>query len=206
MNDTKIESLLRQAPCPPAPAGLNQQLLADIRLPRAQQSASLGTAVAALFWRRWVPSLSFGLFFLGCLIVLGMQTSQLLNLRRENKSLRAVTAGLEQLREENAELEKLRAASQEAERRRKASEELLKLKVEVDELRGRAQELPALRAENQRLQAERVAAVAKAGITPEADPLAEQMAKAERVQCVNNLKQICLAALIQGRAGWPAVG
>lgn len=193
MNDTQIESLLRKSPSPSAPAGLKRQLLADIRLPQSQGSP-FRAVDAAPFWRRWFPAFAVGLLFLGCLIVLGVQTSQLLDLRRENTALQAATANLEELRQDNAELRQLRAASQEAERMRKDSEELLRLKAEVAELRDRAGESSALRAENQRLQAERAAVAAKSGIVPEEDPFAKQKEKSLSLQCINNLKQIGLAA------------
>lgn len=199
MNDAQIESLLRKAPRPSAPAGLKQQLLTDIRLPQSQVSP-VGVVDVAPFWRRWFPAFAVGLLFLGCLIVLGVQTSQLLDLRRENTALHAATANLEELRQDNTELRQLRAASQEAERRRKDGEELLKLKAEVAELRDRAGELPALRAENQRLQAERAAAAAKAGIAQEEDPFAKQKEKSLSLQCINNLKQIGLAARLWANA------
>jgi hypothetical protein len=193
MSDTQIESLLRKAPRPPAPARLKQHLLTGIRLPRAQ-GISPEIVNGAPFWRRWFPAFAVGLLFLGCLIVLGVQTSQLLDLRRENTTLQAATADLEQLRQDNAELQQLRSASQEAERVRQNSEELLKLRAEVAELRDLAGELSALRAENQRLRAERAALAAKAGIAPEEDPFAKQKEKALSVQCISNLKQIGLAA------------
>jgi len=194
MNDTQIESLLRKAPKSAAPVGLKQQLFTDIRLPRPQQGALPKAIDVAPFWRRWFPALSLGLLFLGCFIVLGVQTSQLLRLRRENEGLRASTANLEQLRQDNAELEKLRSASLEAERLRKDNDELLKLKLEAAELRNRAQELTLLRAENQRLQAERAAMLAQAGAPPEDDPFAKAKEKAFATRCINNLKQIGLAA------------
>ena len=193
MNDTQIESHLRKAPRPPAPSGLKPQLLADIRLPQSQSTLG-GVVEATPFWRRLFPAFAVGLLFLGCLIVLGVQTSQLLELRRENAALQAATANLEELRQDNAELQQLRTASQESERRRKDSEELQRLRAEVDELRVRAGELNMLRAENQRLVAERAALAAKAGIAPEEDPFAKQKEKALSVQCINNLKQIGLAA------------
>ena len=116
MNDAQIESLLRKAPGPSTPAGLRQQLLADIRLPQSQL-ASVGHVDAAAFWRRWFPAFAAGLLFLGCLIVLGVQTNQLLDLRRENATLQVATANLEELRQDNAELQQLKAASQEVEKR-----------------------------------------------------------------------------------------
>ena len=193
MNDTQIEALLRQAPRPPAPAGLKQQLLADIHPPQP-----LGPVVAPMeatpFWRRWFPALAFGVLLFGCLIVLGMQTSQLLELRRQNEQLRAATANLDSLRQENAKLQQSRAASQETERLRSDNEELLKLRAEVAQLRGRTQELSVLRAENQRLQAERDAAAAQAGVAAEEDPFALSQEKALSVKCISNIKQIGLAA------------
>jgi hypothetical protein len=172
-----------------------QQLLADIRLPQSQVSP-LGVVDAAPFWRRWFPAFAVGLLFLGCLIVLGVQTSQLLDLRHKNAALQAATANLAGLRQDNAELQQLRSAAQETERRRKDSEELLKLRAEVDELRDRAGELTMLRAENQRLQAERAAAAAQAGVSPEEDELNQAKAMAMRRACITNIKRICLAARI----------
>lgn len=193
MNDAQIESLLRKAPRPPAPAGLKQQLLADIRPPQSQVP-SLVVVDTAPFWRRWFPAFAVGLLFLGCLIVLGVQTSQLLNLHRENATLQTATANLEELRQDNAELQRLRTSSLQAERLRQDSEEFRKLKAELGELRDRARDLSALRAENQRLQAERAALAAKAGIAREEDPFAKQKEKALSTACINNLKQIGLAA------------
>jgi len=193
MNDSQIESLLRKAPCPAAPAGLKEQLQSGIRLPRVTSGAEPDTNVVP-FWRRWFPTLAFGVFFLGCFILLGVQTAQLLELRRENQSLRTATANLEQLRQDRAELEKLRLATQETERRQKEQEEVVKLRGEATRLRAAAQEVSVLRAENQRLQAERAAAAAQAGVVREEDPLAESKGKAQRVACINNIKQIGLAA------------
>src|SRR5215470_11941780 len=130
MNDLQIESLLRQAPRPAAPAGLKNRLLADIRLTTNQGEHSVRPALLPL-WRRWFPALSFGLFLFGCFILLGVQTRQVLELRRENVALRAGTANLEQLRQDNTELERLRLAAQETERRQKEEDELRKLRAEV---------------------------------------------------------------------------
>ncbi|HYV29618.1 MAG TPA: hypothetical protein VEO53_00695, partial [Candidatus Binatia bacterium] len=126
--------------------------------------------------------------------VLGVEGNQLLELRRENATLRSATADLDQLRRENAELQRLQAVAQEAERAQKQQEELARLRAEVAQLRGAAQELPALRAESQRLQAERAAAAAKAGVAMELDPFAEAKGRAERIACINNIKQIGLCA------------
>lgn len=193
MNDAHIESLLRQAPKPPTPPELKQRLISDIRLSHLSPTSD-EAAKPATFWLRWTPALSFGILFLGCLIVLGIQTSQLLELRRENESLRATTSELEPLRQDAVELEQLRAAQREMEKRGKEGEELQRLTAETEELRSQISELPSLRAENQRLRAEYDALASQAGVPPANDPFAKTKEKANVTQCVNNLKQIGLAA------------
>jgi hypothetical protein len=164
-----------------------------MRLPQAQRT-SPETISAQPFWSRWFPAFSLGLLFLGCLIVLGVQTSQLFDLRRENAARQSATVHLEQLRQDNAELLQLTAGGQEAERQRKNSEELLKLKAEVAERRDEARELITLRAENQRLEAQQAALLAQARVAPEDDPFDKAKEKVIANQCVKNLKQIGLAA------------
>jgi hypothetical protein len=145
-------------------------------------------------WRRQGPVLSFCAILLACLIALTIQTLRMLDLRRENAALRAAKASLDQLRQENAELDRLRAAAGLTERAQKEQEELEKLRAEVDQLRTIAQELPALRAESQRLAAERAEAAARAGVVAEVDPFAEAKGRAQRINCISNIKQIGLAA------------
>ena len=194
MTEHEIENLLQAAPRPASPPQLKEQLVADITLPRAVRLQRPEPSFTESPWRRWIPALSFGVLLLGCLIVLGVQGTQLLELRRENAALRSATADLDQLRQDNAELLRLQAARQEAERALKQQEELVRLRAEVARLRSTAQELPALRAEGQRLQAERAAAAAQAGVPEEVDPFAEAKGRAGRIACINNIKQIGLAA------------
>jgi hypothetical protein len=119
-------------------------------------------------------------------------------LRRENEKLRAATLAREHT--ENAASGPSRATSGEAEQIRKENEELATLREEVARLRASAQDLSALRSENQRLQSERRAAAAKAGAVPEEDPLAAAQNKTQSVHCINNIKQIGLAARIWANA------
>jgi hypothetical protein len=193
MNDLEIENLLRKAPRLPAPGGLLEQLKADIPAPRATANRPPQREPV---WRRWFPALSFGVLLLGGFIVLAVQTSQFLELRRENQSLRAVTASLDQLRQDNTELQRLRVTAQESARSQTEHEQLLKLRDEVTQLRTQVQDLASLRAENQRLQTERAAGAANTGVIAEEDPFAAASEKAMSIQCVNNLKQIGLAARV----------
>ena len=82
-------------------------------------SAGVSEVSGASVWRRKAPALSFCAILMAGLIALTMQTLRMIELRRENASLRLATANLEQLRQDNAELEGLRAAAQQAERAQK---------------------------------------------------------------------------------------
>jgi hypothetical protein len=193
MNETEIETCLRKAPRVPAPNGLRGRLVADIRLPQSVNDLA-GPVDLKPLWKRWLPALSFAVLFLGCLIGLAVQTSQILELRRQNEALAVDAARLEQLRSENAELLRLRAASQGTAQSQRELDELTKLRAEAEPLRTRAGDLNRLRAENQRLKAERAAAAAAGGAAaPEEDPFAVMKTKAESTGCINNLKQIGLA-------------
>lgn len=193
MNDAQIESLLRRPPRPAAPAGLKAQLLADIRLPKSGAGALSGISLSAPFWRRWFPALSFGALLLGCFVMVAWQTSQWLSLRRENHTLRVALPDLEELRAEQEALQKRAAAAGQGTIAAREQEELVRLREEVAQLTTRAQEVATLQAENKRLQSEMAAAVAKAGLEVEKDPLAEAQGRAKRISCVSNLKQVGLA-------------
>ncbi len=144
---------------------------------------------------RFAPwlAVSLGVLLLVCAL-LTLKIVRLVELRRENATLRAVAAQLEKLREDHAELERLRADARQAGSAAKDRAELATLRAEAGPLRAAAAELPALRDEARRLQAERAAAAARAGVQEEPDPLAETKGRAERISCVNNLKQVGLAA------------
>lgn len=198
MNDTQIESLLRKAPRPTPPAGLKESLERGIRLPQVSDEPLLEINLEVPFWRRWFPAFAFSLFFLACLVVLGVQVNRILQLRRENQALQASLTNLDQLREQRTELQKLASQKEELERLRRDTADLDRLRAEVKSLRERLQELSALQAENQRLRAEWQAKRSQApgGGADEVDPFAEAKAKAMRITCVNYLKQIALAARI----------
>ncbi|HVR34780.1 MAG TPA: hypothetical protein VMS21_02905 [Methylomirabilota bacterium] len=215
MNDEQIENLLHQAPRPAAPAGLLEKLNQGIELPRpapgtenrlqretlpesfpkAAASPSEVDAPVGDGWRsrlrHWTPALGFGLFFLSCLVLLGIQASLLSELRRQNTQLHAAAAGLEELHHRDMDAgQRLRARLDELERLRKDHEELLQLRTEVGELRSQALEMAALRTENERLLTE-LRADRDTGIDEAF--FAQQTVEAERIACRNNLRQIGLS-------------
>jgi len=196
MNDEQIERLLHKALRPPAPLGLSERLQADIALPRRSESGPVDRIEMAPFIRRWFPAISFAAIFLSCILAIGVQTLQIGELKRDSETLRASAQNLEQLRLENAEYQKLLAAQQELERLRKDFVELQQLRAEVTQLRAQTEAMEELRAENQHLQA---AGRRAAQATADDDFFArteDPSAQAQSIKCINNLKQIGLAARI----------
>jgi hypothetical protein len=190
MNDQIMENLLRKAPSPKAPAGLAKQIMGNIRLPRVE----LGQAEwkgGQPWFKRWLPAVSFAVLLLSCVVVIGMETHWLADLRGQNEALRAKTQDLDALREANKEVRRLQSENGELERLQKDSAELARLRKEMADLQTQADGLAGLRADNDKLK------LAAAAIpTLERDFFAEREADAERIQCCNNLKWLCLSVRI----------
>ena len=194
MNESNIESLLRKAPTIKAPAGLLETLQGDISLAasrslRAESQFVSGTSWAALL-KRWLPA---GAYVLCVMIAAAMVQTQLQinHLRTENERLRDALKNLPAARELNAEHELLQRQNQQLSRLEKDNQELHTLRAEAEKLRAALQDVELIRAENQRLQA-------RAGTAPGAEDffaqLKEQKDKAQAAACINNMKQVLLAA------------
>ena len=197
MTDQEIEQVLRKAPRVKTPSGLLDKLQADITLPRRKESATVNRADAPSLLHRWLPAVSFAAVLLSCIVAIGVQTNQIVGLKRENQTLRAATQNLAQLRIKNAEYQKLAAAHQELEGLRKDAAELRQLRAEIAQLRAQQQEMEKLRAENQQL-----LAAGRQPVQPATDDdffartEEDLKAQAQSIACVNNLKQVGLAARI----------
>ena len=195
MNPDLIDQLLRKAPPVRTPAGLLEQLEAAIQLPRATATVTnhplRGTHSS--WFRRWLPALGFTLWFLGCLVVFGFQASRMAGLLEQQRALESAQAAAAQ-QALSAEAARL-AAVTELEQLKKQWAEVQKLRPEIEQLRAAMQELAALRAQNQQLREELKAQVVPAP-KPEEDFFAVAQARAERIECVQNLKQLGLAARI----------
>ncbi|PYJ83593.1 MAG: hypothetical protein DME22_15395 [Verrucomicrobia bacterium] len=197
MNDEQIETLLRKAPRPVAPAGLLETLQSNIALPPRAETARVNRTETTPLLRRWFPAISFAVIFLSCIVAIAVQTNQIAELNRGNETLRGATQNLEQLRRDNAEYQKLQAEHQELERLRKDFAELQQLRAEVAQLREQIQETEKLRAQNQQLLAANNQPAQSTGNDDSfARFEADARAEAESVYCINNLKQIGLAARI----------
>jgi hypothetical protein len=192
MNDTTIERLLFQAPRPAAPADLLNLLRAEIALP-SPRPAAREVRPAGNRLRRWFPALAFSVLMLSCAVMIAVQGNWTAKLKRQNESLRATAANLPQLREQHAALEKLQTQQDELLRLRNDNEDLHKLQAEVAQLRDLPAQIQQLRSENERL--------AKSMNAPAAanngqNFFDDAQLQADRIACVNNLKQIGLGAFV----------
>lgn len=189
MNSEQIENILRHPPGIKTPADLLEKLVADIQLPRAQSEQIVWTARPS-WLRRWMPALSFITVFLVCLVAIAVQTNILSTLRKANDKLRGEQGNLDALRAANAEYQRLFNENQQLDRLRKDNAELKQLRDEVAQLTAQTKDEASLREANAKLQA----SVSATSAAP--DFFDEAQARAERIRCVNNLKQIGLAARV----------
>jgi len=180
MSTQKLEHILRNPPAVKPPADLLADLQRQMVLPK-----SVTSRATLPFWKQWMPALSFGVLVLGCIVALGVQTSELIQLKRENRTLQeqVATKGVTSEPQTTfATAPGLSAAEQ---------EEIVNLRAEVEQLRQQLQLADQLRAEQEQLRQQLLAA--KERLRDE-DPFAAYKEKAESIACANNLKQIGLAA------------
>ncbi len=189
-SDHDLEARLRAAPKPQPPAGLKSELLADARASGPRPSPYYTVSLQVPWWRRWWPSLAAGSLAMVCLGVLGMQQSQLRELRRSIDTLQqqvqrvAPQAGTPQTQAQTiagdrAELENLRQVAQ--------------------DLTAQVRTLESLQAENAKLRNQiNLQSAQQAQANEEVQFMQQQRDKADRIRCVNNLKQLGLAVRIWG--------
>lgn len=190
METDPLENLLRRAPKPAAPADLLNRLQNDISLPRP--ATGRGVIDSGLPWfRRWLPELAFACVLFISLSVIAFQSQAVNELKQANTELAAQVAQLEQLKTEHAQLLATGRLRDELERLQAAQTEISNLRAEIARLKGEIAKIDQLRAENRQLTEQ--LKTANPGTN---DFFAESKANAERIKCVNNLKQIGLAARI----------
>lgn len=190
METDPLENILRRAPKPAAPVDLLSRLQNDISLPRP--ATNRGVIDSGLPWfRRWLPELAFACVLFLSLSVIAFQSQAVKELKQANTNLAAQVAQLEQLKTEHAQLLTNGRLHDEFERLKAAQTEIVNLRAEIARLKEEIAKIDQLRAENHQL-AEQL----KAANTSTNDFFAEAKDNAERIKCVNNLKQIGLAARI----------
>jgi hypothetical protein len=192
MNDNTIEQLLRKAPGLKPPAGLREDLERQIELPNPPPRMTTDVSRPAAGWiRRWLPALSFAVWFLVCAVVFALQAARITELREQNM---ARAAAIDTATKEARAADSARAAAAaELEQLRRDMADVQRLRAETEQLRSEAAELATLRAQNQQLRDE-LKAQGKLPPRPEEDFFVVVSERATRTRCVNNLKQVCLAA------------
>jgi hypothetical protein len=192
LSEQDFERQLRSAPKPRPPAGLRQQLIDQVRL--AEASSPIARRGAPGWFHRWWPALAPAAVSAACAVVL---TFQQLELRDLKESMRALSPPSETAN--TPVIQAVGSTPQAAPAVAPApgpEEELSRLRETAQQLRAEVAQLEQLRAENGKLRAQ--LAVPQPGMfTPEEQQaLAQAREKAQSIQCVNNLKQIGLAARI----------
>jgi hypothetical protein len=192
MNTEHIENILRQAPQPTPPAGLLQELNAAIDLPTRAVRPERDISAAGGWFRRWIPALGFAAWFLGCVIVFGVQTSRIAALKEQARAQEAAAA---EARAKASSGERNSASAMELERLHNDVADVQRLRAEVSRLREELAELSKLQEENNRLRAELKAQGREAIVLkPEEDFFAVAKERASRIVCINYIKQVGLAA------------
>ena len=89
LSDQQIESVLRGAPKPKAPATLRSDLAAQVRLATAKNTARVGARSFAIgaWLRRWWPALAPASVSLACAAMMVSQETQIRALQQRNRRL-----------------------------------------------------------------------------------------------------------------------
>jgi hypothetical protein len=192
VNEDQIEKALRTAPQPAPPPGLREQLEQQIRVPAGK--ADCGTRPRWFIdWRR--PLLGWAALLIAVMVI-GVQSHQVGQLRRDNEQLLRTVAAIEDLHEAALQDERLPRFQEEVEQLRRQNVELHQLRAEVARLRGEVRQIEPLRTEVEDLQARLAAAVAAVPTAIPEEEFEIDPEKANEMNCVNHLKQIGLAARV----------
>lgn len=144
--------------------------------------------------RRWWPALVPAGFSLACAVVFAVQQSHIRDLKQ---SIQTISA--QSLTQPSPTLNHSAAAetNSAALQKNAEQEEIARLKQQVTDLTAEISQLEHLRTENQKLRTQLTAQ--RNGFTvEETEAMQQARERAERIACINNLKQIGLAARIWG--------
>jgi hypothetical protein len=191
MNTPELESILRAAPRPPAPAGLQQRLVSQVRLPAAGTNGE--PVIGGNWFRRWWPTLLFGGGVLACAATLLTQQGQIRELRAQLEAApeAQMEPGVVASGSRSQAAPALPESTSSTEDKRA---EILRLRAELAELKAGSALAEQLTAENRQLETQ---IAAQSGLTAEdLEAMEAAKAKSQSIQCVNNLKNIGLALRI----------
>jgi hypothetical protein len=194
MNSHEIEELLKRAPTPQPPPQLKQRLLSSISLPVPIPEPQLPIhGFSGGLKARWL-GLAAGLV---AVLLVGWGAVHTSKLTQRNQALTQSLQELQHHVSQNADSDRILNLQQEIERLRGQNRELHQLRAEVAALRPIVKEMETLRQEHQQLLEAFAQQQAEAATPPithsQSEPWEE---KSQSIACINNLKQIGLAARI----------
>lgn len=192
MNTPELENTLRCAPAPRPPAGLKEQLIEQVRVPGAAHSTYRpATGTGPVQWlRRWWPVLVPGAASLACAVVIGLQQAEIDELEKTVTLLTEATAGSGGT---GADADPDSTPGTQA--AQAPEDELARLRALLQQLAAEIEQLRQLGRENEAMRAE-LASLTQAFSPEETAALEAIRQKAMMIECVNNLKQMGLAAII----------
>jgi hypothetical protein len=194
-SEQEIEKLLRQAPSPNPPPGLRQEILkaAPGKLPPGSEPVPAGWLQSWLnSWRFAVAAACLALAALG---VATAQQAELQQLRQQLEELRQQlesrpatppTSPVSAVQPTDNPSRVIPAAP------RTDRDDLERLRAEAAKLQTDAASLSQLNAENTQLRGE-LAALVQEAMPGEFEAMREAKQRAQRIACINNLKQLGLA-------------
>lgn len=206
LNEHDIETRLRSAPSPRPPAGLRNTLhqhattamnMQDTPSTPDERRPPAIARETPRFWRFWWPALAaagVALAGLGTVVVQQVQIQNLQgevdSLRQQLDELKASPTGETTVMSRPGTLHRAAETPQP-----KGREELDALRSQAAGLNAEIARLEALETESQTMQQE-LAKLARQAMPAELSAMEEAREKARRIMCVNNLKQIGLAARV----------
>jgi hypothetical protein len=189
----EIENVLRAAPKPAPPAGLKEQLIAQVRLTAVRPASdSPESKTAPSGWlRRWWPGLAPAAVSLACAVGLTTQQMEIRDLQRAIHDLsRDAAPNADSPSAPNLGTNDVSAGSDTMAR---TEQEIARLKELASQLAAEVAELEQMRADNGKLRAQ-LAKPPTGFLSPdETEALAKAKEKAESIACINNLKQLGLS-------------
>lgn len=190
-DETSFEDLLRQAPRPSVPSGLKDRLLKQAKaISREPRPAASPVVSEPKSWfQRWWPSLIPAGLSAACFVALAVQQREINSLRSEIHRLSAPAA---------SEPSSAIAPTQTTNRQQSGIDlnELTTLRETAASLSSNVRQLENLGAENQKLSTELAKPLPGLFTQEEMSSMAEAQERAERINCINQLKQCGLAARI----------